>query len=195
MIPAAEARAKVGGEIYLEEDLQGSAFSNGDIREAGLDARVTYLSERVSELNLKLEAALGRIAHLEQDMIELRERQQSAPATPAAAPQASAATSRAASTETAPASGANTASTIQDVLRKVYSGDAEGAQKLLLSLTKEEMQRNTSVVALVAATLCIQRGDMSAGLQALQRARQFTDDARLLRVIDLVEAQIGLQPS
>ncbi|MCC7476835.1 hypothetical protein IT575_00120 [bacterium] len=180
----------MSGEAIVEELQSGGAFSNGEIRDAGLDARVNYLSEKLSELQLKLETALARIAHLEGDLIELRDKQSAAGSAGAPRP-----AQRGPAAEQPVLGAGATSSTIQDVLRKVYSGDAEGAQKLLLSLSKDEMARNTSVVALVAATLCIQRGDMNAGLTALQRARQFTDDPRLLRVIDLVEGQLGLQPS
>lgn len=150
-------------------------------------AHEAALEERLIDISLRLEALQDRVERLEGELAELRRSpvEKKAAAAEAPAPRSAA--------PAATTSGGSTS--IQDVLRLVYTGDAEGAQKLLLGLPKEEMERNTGVVAIVAATLCVQRGDLSGGLRAMQRARQVTDDPRLLKVIDMIESQLGLQAS
>ena len=78
---------------------------------------------------------------------------------------------------------------IARVLKLVHGGKTTEAQQELRSLPTEELAGQPAVVALVAAVLCIERGDFEAGLTALNRARQYSDDPKLQRVIDLVRKQ------
>jgi hypothetical protein len=78
---------------------------------------------------------------------------------------------------------------IARVIQLIHRGETAAAQKLLRSVPQKELAEQPASVALVAAALCIERGDFQAALKALGRARQLTDEARLLKVIELVEAQ------
>ena len=80
---------------------------------------------------------------------------------------------------------------IARVLKLVHGGKSGEAQQELRKLATEELAAQPGVVALVAAVLCIERGDFEAGLTALNRARQFSDDPKLQRVIELVRKQAG----
>jgi hypothetical protein len=76
------------------------------------------------------------------------------------------------------------------VIQLVFQGASEEAQRELYSLPEEELTAQPAVVALVAAALFVQRGDYEHGLQALQRARELTNDPRIMHVIQLVGAQM-----
>jgi hypothetical protein len=76
------------------------------------------------------------------------------------------------------------------VIQLVFQGAGEDAQRELYALPEEELASQPAVVALVAAALFVQRGDYENGLQALQRARELTDDPRIMHVIQLVAAQM-----
>lgn len=78
---------------------------------------------------------------------------------------------------------------LAEAVRLVHTGQGEQAQRMLQSLPAEELAAQPAVVALVAAALCVQRGDPTAGLKALRRAKELTQDPRLLKAIRLVEQQ------
>ena len=78
---------------------------------------------------------------------------------------------------------------IANVIELVRRGESEQAQRELQALPAEEIAGHPAAVALVAAALCIQRGDVPSGLEALERARELTDDPRLLKVLALVAGQ------
>ncbi|GEM_PF-2557598 len=75
------------------------------------------------------------------------------------------------------------------VIQHISQGDGETAQRELQALPQEELASQPAVVALVAAALFVQRGDLEAGLKALKQARGLTDDPRLLKLISLLESQ------
>jgi len=75
------------------------------------------------------------------------------------------------------------------IVRLIAHGDAEAAQRRLHKLPEEELARQPAVVALVAAALFVERGDFAAGLKAIARARQLTDDPRLVKLTTLIENQ------
>jgi hypothetical protein len=77
------------------------------------------------------------------------------------------------------------------VIRLIAVGQAEEAHKAMRELPQEELAEQPAVVTLAVAALCVQKGDYAAGLKALERARSMTDDSRLLRVIQAVEAQLA----
>ena len=75
------------------------------------------------------------------------------------------------------------------IIQYISQGDGETAQQELQALPQEELASQPAVVALVAAALFVQRGDLKAGLMALRQARGLTDDPRLLKLISLLEKQ------
>jgi hypothetical protein len=77
-----------------------------------------------------------------------------------------------------------------DVIKLIAVGQGDEAHRKMRELPAEELREQPAVVALVAAALCVQRGDYSSGLTALTKARSLTDDARLLRVMQAIESQI-----
>lgn len=75
------------------------------------------------------------------------------------------------------------------IIQHISQGDGETAQQELQALPQAELTGQPAVVALVAAALFVQRGDLKAGLKALRQARGLTDDPRLLKLISLLEEQ------
>lgn len=78
-----------------------------------------------------------------------------------------------------------------EVIGLIHEGEGDEAQRRLQALPGAELEEQPAVVAIAAAALCTQRNDYSSALQALKRARELTDDPRLLKVIHLVEAQVN----
>jgi len=77
-----------------------------------------------------------------------------------------------------------------NVLKLIHSGQAEEAKRALSAIPAGERNANPAVLALAAAALCIARDDFANALSALGKARQLTDDPRLLRIVELTEAQV-----
>ena len=78
-----------------------------------------------------------------------------------------------------------------EVIGLIHQGQGDEAQRRLQALPSEELAEQPAVVAIAAAALCTQRDDYASALRALERARELTDDPRLLKVIQLVEAQVS----
>jgi hypothetical protein len=164
-------------------------YDSGEVMEGVTTTRLAYLEDRITDLTIRLESLYARLAALEESQALLLS---AAPHTEATADAKGKGARKGAKSDDA---GAEPQLTINDVLTLVLKGEAQAAQQLLLSLPKEEMERQPGIVALAAATLCIQRGDLRGGLTALHRARQFTEDPRLLKVIERLEGQIGVNAS
>jgi hypothetical protein len=155
-----------------------------ELRESGteerlsqMQARVLSLEEQVAELTQRLDNTVSSLVKLTQYVRGLQAPQAASPA-PAreAAPEAASATPR-----------------MLEVVKLVQQGKGEEAQALLQSMPQQELTAQPAIVALAAATLCLQRGDIAACLKALKRARGFTSDPRLLKVLERVEAKAQSQ--
>lgn len=79
---------------------------------------------------------------------------------------------------------------MRNVIRLLQSGDADAAQQELRSIPEEELAEDPAAVAIVAAALCAQRGDMTQALKALDHAKGLTNDERLLRVMERIRTQL-----
>jgi hypothetical protein len=77
---------------------------------------------------------------------------------------------------------------VVDLLR---DGDATQAQRELYGLPEEQLSEHSSIVALIAAALFIQRGDFGSAKKALQGALSVSNDRRLSRLLKLVEEYSG----
>ena len=66
----------------------------------------------------------------------------------------------------------------------------EEAKRILAAMPAEERNSQPAVLALAAAALCITRDDYVNALSALGKARQLTEDPRVLRIIELTTAQV-----
>ena len=77
------------------------------------------------------------------------------------------------------------------VIELIQRGESDAAQQALYSLPENELAMQPAAVALVAAALFVQRGDVEAGLRALKQARQLTSDPRLLALVGRLEQQVG----
>jgi hypothetical protein len=141
-----------------------------------LQARLLGLEEQVSELSLRLDNAVSALVKLTQ---HLRNQSGAAKSSEPAAP-------RNAANETSPA---EVTPRMLEVVRLVQQGKGEEAQAQLQALPQAELAAQPAIVALVAATLCLQRVDIQACLKALKRARGFTSDPRLLKVLERVEGK------
>jgi hypothetical protein len=146
----------------------------------GFELRLHEVEERVEQMALRIEQAIARLTVLAQGMTDNAK----------AAAEADAAEDEA--QHAAPASNPFIVTPeLARVIRLVQQGAGEEAQRELRRIPEEQLQEQPAVVALVAAALFVQRGDYATGLQALKRARTLTDDARLLRVMQLLEQQLA----
>jgi len=136
--------------------------------------RLMELEQRVAELDARVANLVDKLIDLTQVVRSLSEelRRRSSLDASAAEP----------APDTSPA--------MAHVIQLVFQGDSEAAQRELHALPEEELAEQPAIVALVAAALFVQRGDYEHGLQALQRARELTDDPRIMHVIQLVAAQV-----
>jgi uncharacterized coiled-coil protein SlyX len=135
--------------------------------------RILELEHRVAELAERVENIVDKLARLTQVVRALSEELRSRDG---------------AATAAAPAL-AELSGPMKSVLQLVYQGELDEAQRRLYELPEAELAAQPAVVALVAAALFVQRGDLNHALQALSSARELTDDERLLHVIQLVEDQ------
>jgi hypothetical protein len=77
-----------------------------------------------------------------------------------------------------------------NVLKLIHAGQADEAKKALAAIPAEERNKQPAVLAIAAAALCIARDDYKNAFTALGKARQLTDDPRLLRIIELVGQKV-----
>lgn len=152
---------------------------------AYLNARMLELEQRVEELSLRVGNLVELVARLSHDADSSAQ-----PLTVSEDAAAAAATAEpaAGSAEAAQATPAISRGMLR-VIQRIQHGDGETAQQELQALPQQELASQPAVVALVAAALFVQRGDLKAGLKALRRARGLTDDPRLLKLISLLEEQ------
>ena len=143
------------------------------------------------QLLARIEALTERMAVLESSLAELARRLDAqAPATPSTNG-AGYSNGAAHLDETAPAVPALKISAgLASVIKLIAVGQGDEAHRAMRELPPEELREQPAVVALVAAALCVQRGDYSSGLTALTKARTLTDDPRLLRVMQAIEKQM-----
>ena len=80
---------------------------------------------------------------------------------------------------------------MRNVINLIYSGETDAAQRELRRIPEDELAENPATVAIVAAALCAQRGEMAQALKALDRANALTSDERLLKVMEHIRAQLG----
>jgi hypothetical protein len=136
--------------------------------------RLMELEQRVAELDARVANLVDKLIQLTQvvrglgEELHRRGGQSSAPVEVAAA----------------------TSPGMAHVIQLVFQGESEAAQQELYALPEAELAAQPAIVALVAAALFVQRGDYEHGMQALQRARELTDDPRVMHVIQLVTAQM-----
>jgi hypothetical protein len=149
------------------------AISKADTQQQleALEARVSLLETRLAQLSAHIE--LNPLLH---DL----------PASSAGSREAAPETAR-----PAPPLQLQITPELASVIRLVQQGHGDAAQRELRRIPEEHLAQQPEVVALVAAALCVQRGDYATGLKALERARTLTNDPRLLRVMQLIEEQAG----
>ena len=146
---------------------------NGAVRRELLQlaARLSGLEERVEDLAARIDNLVDKLARLTHTVRGIED-------TPGAAP-----------------ADANLEAAISPamarVLQLIYQGQGEQAQQELYALPEDELSAQPAVVMLAAAALFTQRGEFARALTALGRARELTNDSRLLRVIQLLETQMG----
>ena len=136
--------------------------------------RLLELEQRVAELDARVANLVDKLMRLTQLVRGLSEElhRRSGPAV--------------ATVEVPPA----TSPGMAHVIQLVFQGASDDAQRELYALPEAELSAQPAVVALVAAALFVQRGEFEHGLQALQRARELTDDPRIVHVIQLIAAQM-----
>jgi hypothetical protein len=137
-----------------------------------LNARLANLEERVEELGARMQNLVDKMTQLTHTVRNLE----------SAAP---------AQTEAQPGLGSGMSPAMAQVLQLIYQGQGELAQQELYALPEEELSAQPAVVMLAAAALFTQRGEYARALTALGRARELTNDTRLLRVIQLLETQLA----
>ena len=78
---------------------------------------------------------------------------------------------------------------MERVIARMNRGEAKEAFADLRSIPPEELATQPVSVALVAAALCMQRGEHEAGLRAIRKVRALTDDPRVLKILKRLESQ------
>jgi hypothetical protein len=78
---------------------------------------------------------------------------------------------------------------MERVIARMNRGEAKEAFNDLRSIPAEELASQPVSVALVAAALCMQRGETDAGLKAIRKVRTLTDDPRVLSILKRLESQ------
>jgi hypothetical protein len=151
---------------------------------AGMSEDLALLGQQLRDLAAHMERLEAQVDAQQDEIAALRRevehrRTDAAAATPAAA---AAAPSPAARVPITPA--------MANVLKLIHSGEAEEAKRALASIPAAERNANPAVLALAAAALCIARDDYANALTALNKAKQLTDDPRLLRIVELTAAQV-----
>lgn len=150
------------------------AKSNG---ESGLPlgVRLGQLEQRVEELAERLDNAISSLVKLTQVVRSLR------------------AGSAASASPAGTGESAELSPRMLEVVRLILAGSLEEAQGRLQAIPAEERNAQPAVVALAAAAMCLQRGDYATATKALERARSFSRDPRLDRVLEKVaeRAQAG----
>lgn len=138
-------------------------------RELALELRLSGLEQRLEEVAARLDNAVSSLVKLTQVVRGL-----------GAKPQAGA------GQEPDPAGPAELSSGMLEVVGLILSGEADEAQRRLQEMPAEERNTQPAIVALAAAAMCMQRGDYTTAAKALERARSFSSDPRLLRVLERV---------
>jgi TolA-binding protein len=157
-----------------------------------LEARVVDLEQRIEELSWRVDRLARQVAKLsyQQKTDEEQPPELEEPPDTRAVPETQPVPS--ADGQPAPPSlAAEISAGMSAIIRLIARGEAETAQQKLHKLPEEELARQPAVVALVAAALFVERGDYSAGLKAVARARQLTNDPRLVKLTQLIERQAG----
>lgn len=76
------------------------------------------------------------------------------------------------------------------VIRLVTENKSEEAQKLVTTLPRAMLLANQGIVALVAGSVRIRKGEFDVAVKALQKARSLISDPKLLRVVKFLENQL-----
>ena len=170
----------------------------GDQTPASPESNAAELALRVSDLEQRIVDITQRVDNLVNQVARLSRLSQSADDSnfdqDSAADKVSALASEA-DDQTATLTSAHTPLTTEispgmvRIIQLIGQGEGEAAQTKLHSLPEDELASQPAVVALVAAALFVQRGDYDSGLKAVSRARQLTNDERLIKLTQLIEQQ------
>jgi hypothetical protein len=153
---------------------------------AGMYEDMAFLGHQLRDLAAHVERLEAQINEHQSELTGLRrELETLRTAPPAAPPAAAAAPEAAAQRPRVPITPA-----MANVLKLVHAGQAEEAKRALAAIPAEERNANPAVLAIAAAALCIARDDFTNALTALNKARQLTDDPRLLRIVELTASQV-----
>lgn len=140
------------------------------------------LSAHVERLEAQINAHQSELSGLQRELERMREERSAAQAAPIPhAPDAP---------PPAPRPGVPITPAMANVLKLIHTGQAEEAKRALGAIPAEERNANPAVLAIAAAALCIARDDFASALSALGKARQLTDDPRLLHIVELTAAQV-----
>ncbi|MCB1216551.1 hypothetical protein KDL44_04125 [bacterium] len=75
-------------------------------------------------------------------------------------------------------------------IRMITENRSEDAQKIVTSQPREMLADHPGIVALVAASLRIHKGEFGVARAALDKARKLITDQRLIKVVRFLEKQI-----
>lgn len=152
---------------------------------------ISELKQRLASLEKSMSTLLLRFGEQEQELLNLSQLVMALQG--GSAPSLAAGESVVTRPAAAPAERLPLSPAMGNVLKLIHSGQAEEAKKALAAIPAEERNAQPAVLAIAAAALCIARDDYANALTALGKARQLTDDTRLLRIIDLVAQKVPPQ--
>jgi hypothetical protein len=162
------------------------AKRDGGTERSEESGEMASLQQRVQSLERDMSTLLLRFGEQEQELLNLSQivmamqSGDAAPA-PAAAPPTA---------ELAPRERVALSPAMGSVLKLIVSGQAEAAKKALGGISADERNAQPAVLAVTAGALCIGRADYANARTALDKARQLTDDPRLLRIVEMVAARV-----
>lgn len=160
-----------------------------DNNSLGSTDQLASIEQRIEELSWRLDRLANQVAQLsykhetDGDSESLDSPQQ-VPAAPLQAVE----TTRSDAPDDTPLA-AQISPGLLEIIRLIAHGDAESAQQKLQRVPEHELTGQPAVAAMVAAALFVQRGEFVAGLKAISRARQLTDNPRLITLTRMIEKQ------
>lgn len=168
---------------------------DGSIRGAEAPGAVHELQARLEALEKSMSTLLLRFGEQEQELINLAQivmaiQERELEAAASAPPSPAAAASGTETAAAAPPARIPISPAMGNVLKLIHAGQAEEAKTALAAIPAAERNAQPAVLGITAAALCISRGDFANALTALGKARQLTDDPRMLRIVELIAQKI-----
>ncbi|MEZ5338634.1 MAG: hypothetical protein R3F46_10240 [bacterium] len=155
------------------------------VRVQDLELQVEDLSERISNIA----SQLGKLTKVVRQLMSGDGAVQNGSGPAVAEPAAAVPVQQSASESPAPRENDIPREMLQ-AIRMITENRSEDAQKIVTSQPREMLADHPGIVALVAASLRIHKGEFGVARAALDKARKLITDQRLIKVVRFLEKQI-----